>query len=147
MVGDGVSAMVVKILQGSSMKSSLNSTFIALKPKKCNSQFVTDYRPISLYNVISKLASKDIVNRLKPCMDLIISISQSTFIPRRFNTDNIIIAHELLHKHSKMKWNNGKMDIKVDMSKAYDRVKWPYLLSTMRAMGFIEKWINLVMSV
>ena len=38
------------------------------------------------------------------------------------------------------------MAIKLDMSKAYDRVGWILLKEVMRKLGFNERWINLMMT-
>lgn len=73
------------------MTSSFNSTFIALISKKNNSLSVIDFKPISLCNIIYKLVSKVITNKLKPLMNSIISSSQSAFILGRVITDNILV--------------------------------------------------------
>jgi hypothetical protein len=66
-----------------SMPEGVNETSIVLIPKKKNPLSLKDYRPISLCNVIYKIVSKCLVNRLRPLLQDIISQTQSAFIPGR----------------------------------------------------------------
>lgn len=59
-VGPDVCDAVLHILNSDGMRSDLNSTFIALIPKKSDVDSIVDFRPISLCNVIYKLVSKTI---------------------------------------------------------------------------------------
>ena len=65
-----------------------------------------------------------LANRLKTILPKIISKSQSAFLSKRLITDNILVAFELMHYlEHKREGNEGFMVIKLDTSKAYDRVK------------------------
>ena len=71
---------------------------------------------------------------------------QSTFVPGRLITDNVLVAFETMHCiDQRKKGKKALMAIKLDMSKAYDKVEWVYLETMMRKMGFHEMWSSLIM--
>jgi hypothetical protein len=145
-VGLEVCEAVLYFLNSCHMDGLINATNIALIPKGNNPSCVTEFRPISLCNVIYKIASKVLANRLKAVLPSVISPYQSAFLPGRLITDNILAAYETLHSmHTKMWSKVGFMGIKLDMSKAYDRVEWEFLEVVMSKLGFSDRWIRLIM--
>ena len=125
------------------MPPEVNDTVIVMIPKIQNPVKVTDFRPISLCNVIYKVVSKCLVNRLRPVLNDIISPYQSAFIPGRMITDNALIAFKYIH-HIKQEKDPTRryFAYKLDLSKAYDRVDWSYLKKMMQKLGFAHKWVN-----
>ena len=125
---------------------NFNETHIVLIPKTKNPTRVTQYRPISLCNVISRLTSKVIANRLKRFLPHIVIENQSAFMYDHLITDNIIVAFETMHHLNKKRSGKiGEMALKLDMSKAFDRVEWGCLGKIMQKMGFNDKWVKLIM--
>ena len=85
-------------------------------------------------------------NRLKRVLLNVISVEQSAFVPCRIITDNVLAAHERSHfMHTNRSKANAHCALKLDMTKAYDRVEWNYLEAIMLKLGFYRTWMNKVM--
>uniref|UniRef100_A0A8R7PSC9 Reverse transcriptase domain-containing protein n=1 Tax=Triticum urartu TaxID=4572 RepID=A0A8R7PSC9_TRIUA len=132
-------------LEGDDMLEVVNSTVLVLIPKIKNPQDLTQYRPISLCNVLYKLASKVLALRLRPVLHHIIAEEQTAFVPGRLISDNVLTAYECIHYLKKKKGKSGDVTVKLDMAKPYDRVEWSYLRAMMNKLGFAEAWIDRVM--
>ena len=78
------------------MLKAVNHTIISLIPKVENPTEIKQFRPISLCNVLYKIISKILSNRLKKVLDNCISKNQATFVSGRQILDNTITSHEYL---------------------------------------------------
>ncbi|XP_050222721.1 uncharacterized protein LOC126672813 [Mercurialis annua] len=118
----------------------------ALIPKVSNVERMCDFRPISLCNVIYKIISKTLANRLRRVIGRVIDCSQNAFIPGRQIIDSALIGFECVHviKKSTRKVN-GPLALKLDMSKAYERVEWKFIEAMMLKLGFNGGWVEKVM--
>ena len=100
---------------------------------------MTEYRPISLCNILYKLVFKVITNRLKRILPDIISDSQSAFQSDKAISDNILVAFETLHHMKTHKAKKlGFMAFKLDMSKACDQVEWRFLKKSWRKWALVQ---------
>ena len=135
-IGDQIVMEVLGVLNGGPVPSEWNETTIVLIPKVNRPELVKDLRPISLCNVLYKIVSKVLANRLKQILPEVISPAQSAFVPGRLISDNILVAYELTHfMKQKKKGKEGHAVVKLDMSKAYGRVEWPFLQAMMAKLG------------
>ena len=132
---------VQSVFQLGFLPKGINSTILALIPKKTVAQEMRDYRPIACCNVIYKVVSKIIANRLKLILPRIIAENQSAFVKGRLLMENVLLASELVKDYHKDSISS-RCAMKIDISKAFDSVQWSFLLNCLLAMGFPERFIH-----
>lgn len=96
-MGEEVIVVFLKALNTGIIPEAINTTFISLIPKIKNLKKASDFRPISLCNVIYKLVAKVVAKCLKKFLVKLVPDSQSAFLSGPLITDNILMAFETLH--------------------------------------------------
>lgn len=119
------------------MPRSVNATLLTLIPKNpgASSSTIKDFRPISCCNVLYKIISKILANRLKILLPDFIEPNQSAFVKGRLLLENILLATELVKDYHKDAIA-PRSAIKFDISKAFDTIHWPFILTIFKALGF-----------
>ncbi|GMI78266.1 hypothetical protein HRI_001495900 [Hibiscus trionum] len=145
-VGEDVINLCINLLNGKADMASVNKTILVLIPKVQDPTSMKQLRPISLCTVLYKIVAKTIVNRRKQAIPLCISPNQAAFIQGRNISDNILVAHEIIHNiNSGATKSSQGAALKLDMEKAFDRVEWSFLANVIERMGFASEWIDLIM--
>ncbi|XP_019157468.1 PREDICTED: uncharacterized protein LOC109154044 [Ipomoea nil] len=145
-LGHDMAVFILQCVASQRLPEGLNESNIVLLPKKKVPERVTDLRPIALCNVVYKVLAKMLANRLKICLEQVVSESHSAFVPERLLTDNVIVVGEVGHYlRRKTKGVVGWTALKLDMAKAYDRMEWCFLEGMLGALGFERRWVELLM--
>ena len=124
LVGDCVTHTLLDFLNHFIVPPNLSETHVVFIPKIKYPTKITQYQLTSLNNVMLRLVSKVLENRLKRLFPHVTSENQSVFMSQRLIADNVMVAFETMHHINQKKMGKiREMGVKHDMSKAYDRVE------------------------
>ena len=116
------------------MPAGVNATIVSFIPKTETAQMMRDYRPIACCNLLYKVISKVLARRLKTILYDAIEANQSSFIKDRLLLENVILASEFVNGYHKSNISS-RSTIKFDISKAFDTVKWSFIVLVLEEMG------------
>ncbi|XP_074304837.1 uncharacterized protein LOC141639662 [Silene latifolia] len=125
--------------------SQLNATNISLIPKCERPTSVKQFRPIACCNVLYKVISKLLCNRLALILPDIIHESQGEFVKGRSIIENVLICQDIVHQYSR-KNVSPRCLFKIDLQKAYDTVEWDFVRQLLIGLKFPSKFVNLLMA-
>ncbi|GBG72440.1 hypothetical protein CBR_g12016 [Chara braunii] len=130
------------VLTGGKLGKRMTHGVISLLFKKGDKAEVRNWRPISLLNVSYKILAKTLARRLGHHLPSLVEKDQGAFVRRRSIFNNIVTVVEVLKVVQAEDLNTAILLI--DLEKAYDKVGWTFVMTTLRHMGFGEgfcKWV------
>ncbi|XP_070021835.1 uncharacterized protein [Nicotiana sylvestris] len=136
--------MVRAFFNGHELPKCVTHTNLVLLPKKKEVTTFSDLRPISLSNFSNKVISRVVHERLVKFLPCMISEEQEGFVKGRNIVENILLTQEIVTDIRLRTKAGPNVILKLDMTKAYDRLSWLFLTKVLRKMGFTERLIGIV---
>lgn len=125
---------MLNTLKGDKLRPTMIEALLVLIPKKDMLGNIMQFHPISICNVSFKV----LVNRLKIIMEKVVSLSQSSFIPRLHIKDNIIICQAMIHTLKNKTERSRGIIIKIDLEKVYNCLEWHFIKKMRMISGYLR---------
>lgn len=113
---------------------------MSLLPKKEGAVDIRDYRPVSLIHGAVKIYDKILATRLTDDLPKLVGHHQCAFVRGRSLHDNFMPVQGTARRLHALK--TPSIMLKLDISKAFDSVQWPFILEVLRRLGFGGRWLS-----
>lgn len=102
-VGPSIYQLLLTIRENSYIVALVNQLALTLILKCLNSSIVSQFRPIALCNVVSKILTEVLANRIKSIMTYTVGPMQTSFVQGSNSLDDYIILQNLIHTFDNLK--------------------------------------------
>ena len=119
---------------------AINKALVSLLPKMDGAEELRDFRPVSMAHSAIKMFDKVLASRLVDDLPRLVGKHQSAFVKGRYLHDNFMLVQGTARRLHVLR--DPTVLLKLDISKAFDSVEWPFLLEVLHAMGFGQRWIG-----
>ncbi|XP_074288901.1 uncharacterized protein LOC141614046 [Silene latifolia] len=143
-VDPDICAAVAEFFMTGQLLTQLNATNITLIPKCERPTSVKHFRPIACCNMLYKIISKLLCNRLSLVLPDLIHDNQGAFIKGRSIIENVLICQDIVQQYSR-KGVSPRCLFKIDLQKAYDTVEWEFVEQMFHGLNFPTHFTQLVM--
>lgn len=105
------------------LPKKLNPTVVTLISKMVHKPTISNFRLISCTNVLYKIITKILLNKLASFVPSLINPAQTTLLKCKNITDNCLLAHEVLRGFERTCWKGSmRCLVKIDIEKAYNSI-------------------------
>lgn len=146
-IREDVHHMVKAFFNGHELPKFITHTNLVLLPKKKEVITFSDMRPISLSNFVNKIFSRVVHERLVDLLPNLISDEQEGFVKGRSIVENMLLTQEIITDIRLRTKVGPNVVIKLDMTKAYDRLSWIFLTEVLRKIGIGERFVGLIFGI
>ena len=132
-------------LDSGTLPFSQRGALISLIFKKGDRLLHKNWRPISLLNVDYKLCARALAGRLLKVLHHVIHRDQTCGVKGRYIGENVALLRDVVRFTEET--NFPAVILSLDQEKAFDRVDWDFLVSTLDLMGFgpnFIAWVKLL---
>lgn len=143
--GDDVTSTISKFLEKRLILREFNHTSVILIPKKFHVPTVVDFRPIACTNVVYKVITKIITNRMALLLGEIINPAQSAFVKGKNLSDNYLVDHVMVRRYERTQLALRCM-VKINLQKAYDSISWYFLREVFIGLRFHPCFIHWILT-
>ena len=115
-----------------------------IEKREKDKRYITNWRPISLLNIDSKIGSKALAKRIEKVLHSLIHFNQCVYVKERSTFDALRTIEDTMNVTKSE--NISGLLVAIDFQKAIDSINWKFLENLLQTFGFGQSFIRWVLN-